>query len=107
MSPTFGVFPLLQEIPPEAIEISLGFFAMITAIALGIPMIRALGKRWERRELPPPQTPPDVKARLERIEHAVEAVAIEVERIAEAQRFAAKLMAEQPKRGLPGPETPR
>ena len=34
-------------------------------------------------------------ARLERIEQAVEAVAIEVERIAEAQRFSAKLMAEQ------------
>ena len=33
-------------------------------------------------------------ARLERIEQAVEAVAIEVERIAEAQRFSAKLMAE-------------
>jgi hypothetical protein len=107
MSTPFGVFPLLQEIPQEAIDISMGFFTMITVIALGIPMIRALGKRWERRELPPPQTPPDVTARLERIEHAVEAVAIEVERIAEAQRFTAKLMAEQPKRGLPGTDSPR
>ena len=32
---------------------------------------------------------------LERIEQAVEAVAIEVERIAESQRFSTKLMAEQ------------
>lgn len=107
MSTTFGVFPLLQEIPPEAIEISMGFFAMITVIALGIPTIRALGKRWERRELPPAPTSPDVTARLERIEQAVEAVAIEVERIAEAQRFAAKLMAEQPKRGLPNADSSR
>ena len=107
MSATFGVFPLLQEIPPQAIDISLGFFAMVTVIALGIPMIRALGKRWERRELPPQAASPDVTARLERIEQAVEAVAIEVERIAEAQRFAAKLMAEQPKRGLPGSDTSR
>ena len=43
------------------------------------------------------RTSPDVTARLERIEQAVEAVAIEVERIAEAQRFSAKLMAEQAK----------
>ena len=52
----------------------------------------------------------EIEARLERIEQAVEAVAIEVERIAEAQRFSAKLLAEQKQRNLPGasppPQTP-
>ena len=89
------------QIPSEAIDISVAFFSTIVVIALGIPLIRALGKRWERTAQIPPPTSPDVTARLERIEQAVEAVAIEVERIAEAQRFAAKLMAEQPKRALP------
>jgi len=88
------------DIPPQATDIAVAFFTTIVIIALGIPFIRALGKRWERPALPPP-TSSDVTARLERIEQAVEAVAIEVERIAEAQRFAAKLMAEQPKRALP------
>ena len=101
MSVSSVVLAMLRgQIPPEALDISVAFFTTIVIIALGIPFIRALGKRWERPHLPPP-TSSDVTARLERIEQAVEAVAIEVERIAEAQRFAAKLMAEQPKRALP------
>ena len=102
MSGSSLVFAMLGgRIPSEAIDISVAFFTTIVIIALGIPFIRALGKRWERAPQFPPPTSPDITARLERIEQAVEAVAIEVERIAEAQRFAVKLMAEQPKRALP------
>ena len=88
-------------IPPEAIEIAQSFFAMIAVIALGIPIIRAISRRWERGPLPATPPSPELVARLERIEQAVEAVAVEVERIAEAQRFSAKLMAEQAQRALP------
>lgn len=35
----------------------------------------------------------EIAARLERIEHTVEATAIEVERLSEASRFVAKLLA--------------
>ncbi|HEY9229284.1 MAG TPA: hypothetical protein VIP11_21735 [Gemmatimonadaceae bacterium] len=93
---------LTQEIPPEAIQITQTFFMTIAVIALGIPIIRIIGRRFERPPQLPPQANADVTARLQRIEQAVEAVAIEVERIAEAQRFAAKLMAEQQKRSLSG-----
>lgn len=86
------------QIPPEAIQITMAFFTTVTIIALGIPLIRAVTRRWENKPQLPQQASPDVTARLERIEQAVEAVAIEVERIAEAQRFSAKLMAEQAKR---------
>ena len=88
-----GVPP--DVIPPGAIEIVQSFFLTIAVIALGIPIIRAITRRWERGVPPLPQAAPDVVARLERIEQAVEAVAVEVERIAEAQRFSAKLLAEQ------------
>jgi hypothetical protein len=88
-------------IPPGAIEISEAFFATVAVIALGIPMIRAITRRMERGASLPPPTPPDVLSRLERIEQGVEAIALEVERIAEAQRFSAKLAAEQQKRALP------
>jgi len=92
-------------IPPEAIGIINSFFVTVAVIALGFPLIRALTRRWERAPLPPP-TSPDITSRLERIEQAVEAVAIEVERIAEAQRFAAKLMAEQQQqRALPSSDS--
>jgi hypothetical protein len=92
------------DIPPGAIEISEAFFATIAVIALGIPIIRAITRRLERTPASLQQTPPDVLSRLERIEQGVEAIAVEVERIAEAQRFAAKLMADQaPQRELPKP----
>jgi hypothetical protein len=43
---------------------------------------------------------PGVESRLDRIEQAVDAIAIEVERMAESQRFTARLLAER----LPTPE---
>jgi hypothetical protein len=89
-------------IPPEAVEIVRMFFITVVGISLGIIPLRAFTRRWERGQVAIPPTSPDVTARLERIERAVEAVAIEVERIAEAQRFSAKLMAEQASRALPG-----
>jgi hypothetical protein len=86
-------------IPPEAVAIVQSFFITVAAIALGIPIIRAFTRRFVDR---PPVAPPlsaDVENRLERIEQAVEAVAIEVERISESQRYLTKLMAEP--RALP------
>ena len=98
---------LASPIPPEVVEISQTFFMTVAIIALGIPIIRAITRRWERPVPFPPSTSPDTTQRLERIEQAIEAVAIEVERIAEAQRFSAKLMAEQQQRALPRPDSAR
>jgi hypothetical protein len=92
--------PSPQDIPPEVVEIVKMFFTTVAVVALGIPIIRAFTRRFERGPQLPPQASPDVVARLERIEQSIEAVAVEVERIAEAQRFSAKLAAEQA-RALP------
>ncbi len=78
----------------EDIVIPLAGMSMIVLLGLGIPFVRALARRWERDSLQP-KVPPEVMARLERIEHAVEAVAIEVERISEGQRFTTKLLSER------------
>lgn len=91
----------IPDIPPQAMEVVRMFFTTIVVIALGIPIVRAFTKRFERGPAPPNVPPPDVVARLQRIEQAVESIAIEVERIAEAQRFSAKLQAEQAQRALP------
>ena len=48
------------------------------------------------RQLQRPSEPLGVEARLERIEAAVEAIAIEVERAGELQRFTARLEAGSP-----------
>jgi hypothetical protein len=48
---------------------------------------------WKRRQTPAPDQLPD--ARLDYLQQSVDAVALEVERLGEAQRFADKLRAEQ------------
>lgn len=88
-------------LPPGVVEISEAFFMTIAIIALGTPIIRAIVRRADRPPAAPAIASPDTTQRLQRIEQGVEAVAIEVERIAEAQRFSAKLQAEQVKRSLP------
>lgn len=74
------------------------FIAMtITMTTASIVVLRlsfAAARRLEQR----PKTdaiPSDVAARLERIEHAVDSVAIEVERISEGQRFTTKVLSER------------
>ena len=78
---------------PEVL-VPISFFAMIVAIVLGVPLMRARIREMDRRgagALPDAH----VAERLARIETAVESIAIEVERISEAQRFTTKLLAER------------
>ena len=58
------------------------------------PIARALGRRIEGKQQAA-QLPAGTDARLDRIEQAVEAIAVEVERISEGQRFTTKLLAER------------
>jgi hypothetical protein len=70
-----------------------GFFAMVTIVAIGSPLVRGLVKRWERNDATP-AVPTDLSARMERMEHAIDAIAVEIERISEGQRFTTKLLSE-------------
>lgn len=87
-------------IPPQAVEISKAFFGMLAVIIIGLPLARAFARRMDRRGVAP-QASSDLPPRLDRIEQAIEAVAIEVERVSESQRYATKVMSEL--RGLPAP----
>jgi hypothetical protein len=74
--------------------------AVTTAGATVSTIARAYIKRLETKssDLPPQPSRAAAAAneeRLERIERAVEAVAIEVERISEGQRFTTRLLAER------------
>ncbi|MDB4880050.1 MAG: hypothetical protein JWL60_1496 [Gemmatimonadetes bacterium] len=77
-------------IPPEAVDMAMGFFVMCAVMVVGWPIARAFGRRIERSATTP-AIQPEVAAQLHRIEQAVESMAIEVERISESQRFVAKL----------------
>jgi hypothetical protein len=82
--------------------VPLGFFAMIVVIVVGRPMIKSYATRMEN-EAKRPQVPSEVMGRLERIEQAVDAIAVEVERISEGQRFTTKLLSESRSNALPAP----
>jgi len=70
--------------------------AMFLTLALVLPISIAWARRIMRRGPRPTPVPSDVTMRLERIEQAVDTIAIEVERISEGQRFVTRLMAEKP-----------
>lgn len=63
-----------------------------TAVVLA-PLARAMGKRIEARGAAP-RVPSEVAERLERMEQAIDSIAIEVERISEAQRFTTRLLSD-------------
>lgn len=76
-----------------AVLVPLGFFAAIVAIVIGRPMVKAIAQKAEN-ESKRPGLPPEVSARLERMEQSIDAIAVEIERISEGQRFTTKLLAE-------------
>jgi hypothetical protein len=73
----------------------IGFFSTAIIISIGVPVVRALIRRWDRSSAAVPAQHPDTAARLERIEQAIDAMSLEVERIAEGQRFVTRLMSER------------
>ena len=88
-------FESRPQIPGEAVDIAIGFFVTCAVIIVGWPIARALGRRFERRGAPL-VVEVGMTDQLQRIEQAVEAIAIEVERISESQRFLAKLQEKSP-----------
>jgi len=77
-----------------------GFFFTVIVLTLGVPLVRS----WtRRREQEPPKSIVAMDERLARMETAIEAMSIEVERISEGQRFVTRLLAEreQQQKSLP------
>ena len=83
-----------MQLDPAVIGTFIPIVALIVAGAVVIfaPLARAHARQLDRK---PPQIPAAVSARLERIEQSLEAIALEVERISEGQRFTTKLLAER------------
>jgi hypothetical protein len=83
--------PNLPEIIAEFATVGIGSLAALCAIGVGI---HAYIRRMRRKDAPRPVRYED-EDRLARIEQAVDAIAIEVERIAESQRFLTKLQTDR------------
>ena len=83
------------QIPPQVEPISIAFFAMIAIIVVGRPLMRAIARRIDRGVPAAAPIPRAVTDQLQQISQSVDAIAIEVERISEGQRFTIKMLADR------------
>jgi hypothetical protein len=90
-APNFGPPVRFSNFDATPVAICFVLFVM-SPVALSIS--RLLWKRGSRKLTVPPPTPESTE-RLERIEQAVDAIAIEVERVSEGQRFVTRLLSER------------
>ena len=82
----------------EMVEMFLAFTAGMTAIGCSTGIIITFIRRRSKQPLPPVEVTKrldDVLERLARLENGIDATAVEVERISEAQRFTARVLAER------------
>jgi hypothetical protein len=90
--------------PGQATAISIvGTIFVLAPLALAAARLM-----WKRARLPArTPLPPEAAHRLERIEQSMDAVAIEIERVTEGQRFLTRLLTEQAPSALPAPARQR
>jgi hypothetical protein len=84
--------PNIPEMVAEFAFVGVATLAALCAIGVGI---HAYIRRMRRKDTPIRAERVADDDRLERIEQAVDAIAIEVERIAESQRFLTKLQTDR------------
>jgi hypothetical protein len=89
-----------NEIPQQAVDISVAFFLTMAAIIIGLPLARAFARRMDRRG-GTGQIPTEITSQLAQLNQAVDAIALEVERISEGQRFTTRLLTENREAKLP------
>lgn len=87
-------------IPPEVQSLAIWGMCTLGVTIISVAFMRMWSRRLDRRAHQAPPGP-DMSPRLDRIEQAIEAVAIEVERISEGQRYTSKMLHDA--RALPAP----
>jgi hypothetical protein len=82
---------IINQGPPEDAYVLGGLFMLIVLLPLSIAIARRI---WRRSSAVVTSFPREIAERLGRMEQAVEATAVEVERIGEGQRFLTRLFTE-------------
>jgi hypothetical protein len=88
--------------PPEEFWVIAGIFMFVVVLPLTIAYARRI---WRRGAAAITSLPQDIYDRFTRLEQGIDAIAVEVERIGEGQRFLTRLQTEQ--RGLAGGQPER
>lgn len=81
-----------DPVPENAVILTIAVMIALTLMVLGAPLMRALARRMDRKTAAM-AVDPALREQLRHLEHAVDAIALEVERLGEGQRFAAQLEA--------------
>lgn len=82
-------------------------FAMVAGTIITSVLIIAIALTRRRTRAADPGALQQIAQRLERIEQAVDSIAIEVERVSEGQRFTAKILADKAAESAPGRAIPK
>jgi hypothetical protein len=98
-----GGFPGVPGVPPRPPRFGRNSnsgpqIGAILFLVMLLPIAVAWGKRLARGSVRPASLSREATERLERMEQAIDTVAIEVERISEGQRFVTKILAERGRR---------
>lgn len=97
---TAGIPGAMVEEPPPPLQgppewaVAMGF---VLILFIAFPLVIAYARRIWRRGGPAPAVlamPPELSERMTRLEQAVDAIALEVERVTEGQRFMTKVITE-------------
>ena len=78
----------------EILPFAFAFASLAVGASIVLPLVRAWAKRLEKRG-DVHAIPSEVSSRLERMEQAIDSIAVEVERISEGQRFTTKLLSDK------------
>jgi hypothetical protein len=84
--------PVQRSGPPDEIVAIPIVFTIFVLAPIAIAYARRI---WKRGSVAPAAIPKDLTDRMDAMGHAVESIAIEVERIGEGQRFITKVMGER------------
>jgi len=87
-----------DTVDKEIVELFMVFIAGMTGMGCLTGIIVTFIRRRSKQPLPPVEVTKrldDVLERLARLENGIDATAVEVERISEAQRFTARVLAER------------
>ena len=91
--PPNNSFPFRRNPDPDMV-FGLSF---VLAMCIVLPISIAWAKRiWRGKPQAPAPRMDDIAPRLERLEQAVDSIAIEIERVSEGQRFVTQILAERP-----------
>lgn len=101
MAPQFGGDPISDN--------AVGVIAILS-IFVFFPVAIALGRFiWRRGSMPEsrPVQSDETARRLIEMQHSIDAMAVEIERISEGQRFVTKVLSERPSGALPAGTEPK